>query len=230
MNVYRFQCNKIDYWKMGEQRNTEGFNHHFGFYVRQDVPFRSMLEDIIKFRELNVEDYSIAEIVQRILTNDYYYFVNLYDRVKKHEIYNHPKRTPFIDKEFGQIVRELCLEDYRLKNHPEYPSRHKCLFCIPTEEGIEFWREKLFHGAEDYQLVELFIEGKTFIGTNNYLANYVQDIDSYYKYVSQYWEKPVTRPTKESEILIEGHIRCIQIICQGNVGTGSHSDEMTVRE
>ena len=165
-----------------------------------------------------------------ILQNDFMYFVHLYERVKMHQLYNHPNRQSFIDKEFGQIIRELCLEDFRLTDYRYYPSRQTCLYCIPLEEGIKFWQKELINESKDYQLVELSIKGKTFIGSNDYLDRYVQDIDSYYEYISQYWKNPITRPTKQSEILFEGVAKCIRILKEETVGKSNTWDEMTIRK
>jgi len=212
LNAFRFQSNQIGYWKVNEVRVTNDFNHHFSYYILDYSTYRLMLQDIMKFPELNMESYTLEQISNKILTNDFIYFSHLFKRLRTHQIMHDFKCKEYIEKEFGQLIRELCLEDIRSRDFNHYPSRQKALFCIPNDEGIEYWHKKLINGKKDFQLVQLSLDGKVFIGDNRFLQSYKNDIDNYYRYVAQYWQFPLNEISIGSEIVFEGIAKCIKII------------------
>jgi len=68
------------------------------------------------------------------------------------------------------------------------------------------------------------------LATETATGGTLEDIDSYYEYISQYWKNPITRPTKQSEILFEGVAKCIRILKEETVGKSNTWDEMTIRK
>ncbi|MBU1143780.1 MAG: DUF2441 domain-containing protein [Firmicutes bacterium] len=230
MKAYRFQSNNISYWMEDETRVIDDYNHHFSYYLRDDTPFRSMLIDLLMHPELNHESYKIEQIIHKITINDFYYFANLFERVKSHDIINDTRRKQYIEKEFGQLIRELCLEEIRKKEYDEYPSRQKSLFCIPNYQGVDYWFKVLINGKKNYQLVELLLDGKFFIGDARFLQGYIKDIENYYRYVAQYWKYPLEAPSIESEIIFQGVAQCIRIIKIGEIGEQDTWSIMTMME
>lgn len=229
LKAFRFQSNNIDYWMESETRVIDDYNHHFSYYLRDDTDFRLMLIDLLKYPILNQEAYDMEQIIRKILNNDFIYFANLFERVKSHHIANDPMRKQYIEREFGQLIRELCLENIREKQYVHYPSRQKSLFCIPNYQAVEYWYQALISGEKNYQLVELLLDGKVFIGDDRFLQGYKEDIDSYYKYVAQYWMYPLEVHSMKSEILFQGIAMCTRIIKNVEIGDSDNWSKMTIK-
>jgi hypothetical protein len=217
LRAFRYQSDNIGYWRVNEERSTCEFNFFFSYYILDYAPFRNALLYILGFPELNPESYTIEQVVNKILQNDFLYYSNLYERVKAHYIFNIPDKREYFEKEFGQLIRELCLEDVRKNKFSYCPSRQKCLFCVPDYKGLDYWYKLLLYDKNDFQLVELSLDGKTFIGDNSYLQNYTNNIDDYYQYVTKYWMNPLNEASAESEIIFQGTARCIRIVQQKSI-------------
>ncbi len=222
ITVFRLETKNINYWKNDEAKTVGStYNYFFGFYLDEKSQFTKMMNDLLSFDEINPQKNTLSDIHKFIKNNDYLKFVDFFERTKKHNIY---KNNPiFIDKEFGQLIRELTLESIRLDKYPAYPSRQTCLYCIPDEKGISYWKNRINSKSKDYQLVELEIEGDTFVGNDDFLIRYEGDIETYKENLINYWDIEGSVKMIESEILFNGTARCIRVIEENNMTSNSES-------
>jgi hypothetical protein len=62
-------------------------------------------------------------------------------------------------------LRELALEQVRVKKHPNFPSRMACLYVSKTLEDAEKWFEYFVSlGRPTFQIVKLKVNGNVFYG------------------------------------------------------------------
>jgi hypothetical protein len=48
-----------------------------------------------------------------------------------------------VAEHFVKYVRELILEDVRKREFPHLPSRQRCIWLIPTLDGVRYWINRL---------------------------------------------------------------------------------------
>jgi len=81
------------------------------------------------------------------------------------DIYAHPSKYngDMLEHHASVALRELALEEVRLKNFPAYPSTMACLYVSNTLEEAERWCKLFINwGRPTYQIVKLKIRGNCF--------------------------------------------------------------------
>lgn len=79
------------------------------------------------------------------------------------------------------MIRELVLENIRLTNFPDLPSRLKCLYCCNTLDDAKNWVNALKRMDKKnvpLQIVKLKVKGKVFEGDGSLMLRNTYIIDS----------------------------------------------------
>ena len=96
--------------------------------------------------------------------------------------------------------REQGLEDYRIQNTPELPSRlHSLWVC--TNEQLNYWKKKLDIESELYVLA---LTGNLFRTNDSFLPSIYLSREDAKKYADKYWNPPVERDEQRDEYLFQG--------------------------
>ncbi len=111
---------------------------------------------------------------------------------------------------YERIVRELALEDARLKYAPFKPSRFTSIW-LTKEKAIPFWEQTI----KNSELFEVSVTGKLF-RTNSSLLPNISNQRSYYELVrgcKNYWHPVVDLITSDStkdEYLFQGKVKVLK--------------------
>ena len=114
-----------------------------------------------------------------------------------------------------KALREYALEEVRVKDYPDYPSRLSCLYVSNTLEEAEFWYNIFIEqGRLTFQIVKVSVEGSDFTGDAWNCFEGTSDRNKNLDLAHRYWnnqdnlqgEKPIV------ETLVDGKIRVIEII------------------
>ncbi len=102
--------------------------------------------------------------------------------------------------------RELGLEDYRIKNCPELPSRlHSMWVC--SHKQLNYWKKTLNLGCELYLLS---LTGDLFKTTPIYLPNGNYGRASVEEWADKYWNPPLDRDESKDEYLFHGKAKILR--------------------
>ena len=114
-----------------------------------------------------------------------------------------------------KALREFALEEVRVKDYPDYPSRLSCLYVSNTLEEAEFWYNIFIEqGRPTFQIVKVSVDGSHFTGDAWNCFSGTSDINHNLELAYRYWEnKPNLRGEKPIvETLVDGKIKVIEII------------------
>lgn len=141
------------------------------------------------------------------------------DMVK--DIYANPEKYQAEELEHHTSValRELALEEVRLKKYPDYPSRMSCLYVSETLKEAEDWGEFFARiGRPTYCIVKLHIEGNCFIGDATKCFDGQPDRQENLRLAEIYWEnKPGTSEERQiREMLVDGKLTVVEIVKEIN--------------
>lgn len=137
------------------------------------------------------------------------------------EIYANPTayNAKTLEHHTSVALRELALEEVRLKKFPQYPSRMRCLYVTKTLDEAENWANFFVKiKRPTFQIVKLEIEGNYFMGDATKCFEGQLDKELNLKLAEQYWENKVDENDKHfiCEMLVDGHITIIEIIKEIN--------------
>lgn len=169
------------------------------------------------------------EVGQRIVFDEHHHS-GVYQRVYEKmdivkDIYANPTKYNAETLEYRTSValRELALEEVRLKKYPSYPSRMSCLYVSRTYEEAEEWG-KFFAkiGRPTYCVVKLKIEGNCFIGDATKCFDGHVDKQENLRLAELYWknEPNDTNNPTICEMLVDGHITVVEIVKEINANIG----------
>lgn len=114
-----------------------------------------------------------------------------------------------------KALREYALEEVRVKDYPDYPSRLSCLYVSNTLEEAEFWYNIFIEqGRPTFQIVKVSVDGSDFTGDAWNCFEGISDRNKNLDLAHRYWnnqdnlqgEKPIV------ETLVDGKIKVIEII------------------
>ena len=114
-----------------------------------------------------------------------------------------------------KALREFALEEIRIKDFPNYPSRLSCLYVSNTLEEAEFWYNIFIEqGRPTFQMVKVSVDGSDFTGDAWNCFEGTSDKNNNLELARRYWnnednlrgEKPIV------ETLVDGRIKVIEII------------------
>lgn len=109
------------------------------------------------------------------------------------------------------IVRELVLENYRLKNCPDLPSRLKCLFCCKTFQQAQKWVPilKRMNKSGSVKIVELEADGQIFEADGNLMLRNTLSVFDKENIAENYWKNKM--PIVERELLFVGEAKVLKV-------------------
>lgn len=114
-------------------------------------------------------------------------------------------------RHFVAYVRELIWEDVRKTEFPHLPSRQRCIWLIPSLEGVYFWLNRLGLEGQEYQIARVRLQGRLHIGSDEHLLGDSEPMSVTIKRARQYW-LGISDSESTQEILFEGRIRVEEFI------------------
>ena len=108
-------------------------------------------------------------------------------------------------QEYTILMRELVFEQVRNESFQHYPSRLQCIWVIPNEESLSFWKTKL-----QGKIFKLRLTGQSFRGNNQFLTNDTFSINKYRSNASLYWAGIKGSESKQDEVLFKGEVEVIE--------------------
>lgn len=127
-------------------------------------------------------------------------------KVKNEEFYHIQKQTLIQTKKcFSQYikwVREEIFEKIRISNHPELPSRQRCIWMC-TISDLPYWLEE-FRDAE-IKIFQIKTNGIIHIADGNLITTDTFSLDTFKKNAVNYWEGTLNEKNR-TEYLFEGEL------------------------
>lgn len=120
-----------------------------------------------------------------------------------------------LTNDIKKALREFALEEVRIKDFPNYPSRLSCLYVSNTLEEAEFWYNIFIEqGRPTFQIVKVEVDGSYFTGDAWNCFEGTNVIKTNLQLAHNYWEnKPNKKDEKPIlETLVDGKIKVIEII------------------
>lgn len=149
-------------------------------------------------------------------------YQRVYERIEiVNDIYNNPAKYNSGSLEYPVKValRELALEETRLKKYPAYPSRMSCLYVSKTLKEAEDWGKYFAEiGRPVYSIAKLEINGNCFVGDATKCFDGGTDRQENLRLAGLYWENKHTSTDNPPicEMLVDGTIKVIEIIKEIN--------------
>ena len=131
------------------------------------------------------------------------------------EIYANPAAYQGVTLEHHTDValRELALEEIRLAEYPQYPSRMSCLYVSKTLKESEDWFDFFTRiGRPTYQIVKLRVRGNVFEGDAAKCFDGTPDHEENLRMARRYWENPDEGERTIVEVLVDGELEVVEII------------------
>lgn len=114
-------------------------------------------------------------------------------------------------KHFVAYVRELIWEDVRKSEFPHLPSRQRCIWLIPSREGVTFWLNRLGLKGQDFQIARVRLQGRFHVGSDEHLLGDSEPMSLTIKRARQYW-LGIHDSEATQEILFEGRLKVQEFI------------------
>lgn len=108
---------------------------------------------------------------------------------------------------YWHFARETAIEEVRIKNFPDYPSRTRCIW-ICKEEDLSYWSSQ-FRG-NGIQIVELEVDGKIHECDATLIEGTTISLNKVRGKALKYWNGDIIDPFKK-EILFEGKAKVVSI-------------------
>ena len=163
-----------------------------------------------------------AMTLGQIIIFDEKHHSGVYNRVhelkdKVDDIYLNPDK--YNENEFNHhlkvALRELALEEVRLKKYPDYPSRLASLYVSNTLEEAEKWCNLFIElGRPTYSIVKVEVNGNEFIGDAQNCFDGTKDKNRNLELAEYYWRGKDNFKGKNPiiEIIVNGRIQVVEII------------------
>lgn len=136
-------------------------------------------------------------------------------------IYADPEAYEGVELEHHTAValRELAMEEVRLRDFPQYPSRMACLFVSETFAEAEQWAEFFANDCRrpTYHIVKLIVHGNLFAGDACNCFDGTPDREKNLAMAGNYWRLGPNgegRPVRE--LLADGDIEVAEIVREIN--------------
>ena len=111
---------------------------------------------------------------------------------------------------FMRYVRELIWEDVRRREFPRLPSRQRCVWLIPTQEGVRYWLQNL-DVTPGFQVLRVRVQGRLHVASQTYLLTDSEPMEETIKKARLYWSG-VVEEEETTEIIFEGRVRVEEIM------------------
>lgn len=122
---------------------------------------------------------------------------------------NLPRLAHEVATHFVTYLREVIWENVRSDEFPELPSRQRCLWLIPTLEGVKYWLERMKPSA--YQVLRVQVTGRIHRANEVYLLGDSEPMSETIENARLYWSGSFPEGGQE-EILFEGRVKVIEIV------------------
>ena len=138
------------------------------------------------------------------------------------EIYSNPANynAETLEHHTSVAMRELALEEVRKKKYPTYPSRMSCLYVSRTFKEADNWGKYFAKiGRSTYSIVKLEIDGNCFYGDATKCFDAQLDEQENIRLAEIYWKNESNDADDPPivEMLVDGHIKVVEIIKEINV-------------
>lgn len=115
-----------------------------------------------------------------------------------------------VARHFMKYVRELIWEDIRKKEFPHLPSRQRCVWLIPNQDGVKFWLRWM--GIEqDFQVLRVQVQGRLHKASESYLLTDSEPMKETIQKARQYW-LGIVEEAETEEIIFEGRMRVVEVM------------------
>lgn len=109
------------------------------------------------------------------------------------------------------LIRELMFEEIRKEINSELPSRYTGLF-VALLEDLDHWM-KVLQPNEPCTIIKLKLNGKAFLGNNDYVPLMALTVDEWKTYALKYWNScPGFMPENRYEYLFEGESEVLEVL------------------
>jgi len=142
---------------------------------------------------------------------------DLEDKVKNIYKNSHKYSDIELDHHTKVALRELALEEIRIKYYPNYPSRLASLYVSKTLEEALVWYEYFNKiGRPTYQIVKVSVDGVIFTGDGCNCFEGTLNKEYNLEQAKVYWEGKKNNKGKKPiyETIVAGKIKVIEIIKQ----------------
>jgi hypothetical protein len=162
---------------------------------------------------------------QKIIFDDEHHsgvYQRVYDKTDiVNDIYANPSEydAETLEHHTSVALRELALEEIRVKKYPAYPSRMACLYVSETFEEAENWGRYFAEiGRPTYSIVKLDVGGNCFIGDANKCFRGQLSKEENLRLAEAYWENKTDRNNTQQirEMLVDGEITVLEIVKEIN--------------
>ena len=179
-------------WEEGEEINIGGeSNPYFSFFETQQKAYSVTTED----GEVSVPG---AKFLGCVARNE----INSPNAANiAHDLVQH----------FVAYVRELIWEDVRKTEFPHLPSRQRCIWLIPSREGVSFWLNRLGLEGQEFQIARVRLQGRLHVGSDEHLLGDSEPMELTIKRARQYW-LGINDSEATQEILFEGRLKIQEFI------------------
>jgi hypothetical protein len=113
---------------------------------------------------------------------------------------------------FMMLARELFWENIRLSEYPDAPSRHRCMWLVPSIDDARVWLRLLtFPPGRNFSLLRVRATGRALHVDGSFLAAESQPLPVWADQCRAYWSGRQSA-TPQREILFEGRVEALEII------------------
>ncbi len=113
------------------------------------------------------------------------------------------------------VLRELALEEVRVKKFPHLPSRLKCMFLSETKQtalnNLQNFYDKKGFGSQ-YQAVAVKLNGELFYARSAMLVRDGLSYNQYREIAEKYWAQDQNSAGEVREILFIGQAEIVEIL------------------
>ena len=120
-----------------------------------------------------------------------------------------------LTSDIEKALRELALEELRINEYPNYPSRLASLYVSNSLDEALFWYNTFINqGRVVYQLVKVEVDGNSFTGDAWNCFRGTKDKESNLSLARRYWnnEPNTSGETPIIETIVNGKIKVVEII------------------
>lgn len=107
-------------------------------------------------------------------------------------------------------LMELVFEDVRRREFPHLPSRQRCVWLIPNQDGVRYWLQRMNVGGQ-FQVVRVRVQGRLHTASESYLIHDSVSQEELIRLARQYWLGIVEEAGTE-EIIFEGRMRVEEVM------------------
>lgn len=133
------------------------------------------------------------------------------------DIYKNPNNYKIedLDHHTKVAIRELALEEVRIKSFKNYPSRLHSLYVSDSLDNANSWVKYFISiNRNVFQIVKLEIEGNIFIGDAHNCFDGTIDLSKNLELANHYWKNLPNNKNLPPlyETIVDGRIKVIEII------------------